>query len=1078
MPLPNKKITPEMRARAKEIWMNYRDKGGKVTDEWKLKMKEYLISWVDPLKVETPKIPAPTLDFTKSPMYPWSQKMSSNIPELNSIAPIPKEMPKIEFDSQKIKSIEPQQDFTKSSMYPWQGFSSNIPEINRQNIPIQPTPKIQQPQEQTSWIMDMIVPTAQAEEPQIDQNLVKEFIDHWKSLWKSREEIETAYNKAYDAWIFNTQQPIQPAPIVEKPQAWFKTSLWWWIVSEVPNVLWNFSKLWSKIWYWLDVWASQLASWFWLFDNPVSQFYEAKAQKDIQTWEEAQKIWKETKASLLKSANVNPESLWTKIWSAITDIGASIPLWWGLTSSVFKWPWLLSSIWRGTMIWAQTTPWYYMASEWRLPTVWEEIWGTFMWGVLNPVAEKVLWPTISWTFNTGVNTLKKVWEYSSILKNKWKEWLKNTIVNDYKNFVSPVWKSTFRENLSWLQDKDIKALESTDRNTFNQYLKDSKDFMTSNKVASPYEKWSAKAEQAFNKIDQDLKTNYDNKINILQDNHNIVLDNTKLKNDLANDLSKNLNIKIAIDEEWNKVILPIKWRAPLVDIENISDLTALNKLDDLTNTTNPLEYADKIKALQSWVYEKNKIWIQWGVSDKMKSFIEQATWKLNTWMKKQLPPEYAKVMKQMFDDIKLKDNIDRVFQVSNEGNRWELAMKRLVTWTTTTWDARRVAMDIEKRTWIDLINEARLRHLSMKLNWDTKADDLFSVIKDSSKTWITKDVLKYIWKKTFFNPEELALNRTKISSWIKKTSENLQNQWEKSIINDNLINNTNKNATINNNINSDVLQSTNNNSNINNVGNIIKSNTINPNMATQTREQINNINQVYNEFINTWKVPNDIMNNIANKVKLWQKLLPQWKIITPQTAEKWVIIESKKGLEKTKFWNIKNKTWDFLDDIASKIWAKLNFMPKWTWKSLDDFWPKIKEDYSNIANKEWSFWNYKNTPKMTNKQIQDDIANRMKQKGVAKIADTKRINNETYKLEWKDLDNFKDWLDNKIKVNEYKDTKKAITQGNKTISDKYIWNQEYLKIKKIGENLEKMAKWSSLKDKINIIIEKIKKLGK
>ncbi len=133
----------------------------------------------------------------------------------------------------------------------------------------------------------------------------------------------------------------------------------------------------------------------------------------------------------------------------------------------------------------------------------------------------------------------------------------------------------------------------------------------------------------------------------------------------------------------------------------------------------PTQTMDRIKKLQEWVYEnKTRIGFK-GVSDKMERVLTKVQGSMNATFKKQLPPEYAKIMDSMSSDIQLKNRIQEVFGIDDMGNpvgnRGEMIMKRLANGTTTSGEARKLALEIKDRYGIDLIKEARLRQMAMDL---------------------------------------------------------------------------------------------------------------------------------------------------------------------------------------------------------------------------------------------------------------------------------------------------------------------------------------------------------------------------
>jgi len=104
-----------------------------------------------------------------------------------------------------------------------------------------------------------------------------------------------------------------------------------------------------------------------------------------------------------------------------------------------------------------------------------------------------------------------------------------------------------------------------------------------------------------------------------------------------------------------------------------------------------------------------------------------------------------------------------------------------------------------------------------------------------------------------------------------------------------------------------------------------------------------------------------IKENKEPKIK-W--LLPQWKRVTPQTMEKWVIQESKKLLAKTKFWdfvkakpnsNIINKWLSKKDVLTNKIKETTN---------LENEAKKYKtfEDFRNSKSTIWYWFTWKKVP--------------------------------------------------------------------------------------------------------------------
>ena len=174
----------------------------------------------------------------------------------------------------------------------------------------------------------------------------------------------------------------------------------------------------------------------------------------------------------------------------------------------------------------------------------------------------------------------------------------------------------------------------------------------------------------------------------------------------------------------------------------------------------------------------------------MKQFVERSVWKLNAEFKKQVWDEYSNILEEMAQDIRLKNDLDSVFKAWADeiGNRWELAMKRIASGTTTSSDVRNLALKIKERLWIDLIKEARIRQLAMDIVWDTRAWTLFQTIK-AWKQGIFDKIIESILDATPLSKEKTALKRA--WTWLNdNTTKNadtdinsttLSNTWNKEI---------------------------------------------------------------------------------------------------------------------------------------------------------------------------------------------------------------------------------------------------------------------------------------------------------
>lgn len=319
--------------------------------------------------------------------------------------------------------------------------------------------------------------------------------------------------------------------------------------------------------------------------------------------------------------------------------------------------------------------------------------------------------------------------------------------------------------LAGLDDTEIGALEKTSPTEIDTILKQAEQ--TKGKqgdyVQTPYHVGAEKAKKTLNQLDADLKTRQSERLAVLDEAPIAKIEANDARMALKDSL-RSMNVEdIQIIDGVPKII-PVKWREALLDLSNPADVKALQKLNEILDwDVSPTQTMDRVKKLQEWAYEnKSTIWVK-GTSERMDGLIKRVQGSLNSTFKKQLPEEYAKVLDSMSEDIKLSNEIKRVFGIDDAGNpvwnRGEMVMKRLANGTTTGGEARTLAKQIFDRYWIDLIKEARLRQMAMDLVWDSRWQTLFWVIKWGKQGIIDK-TLEYAAGK--------IVNKEKLVKWLAR----------------------------------------------------------------------------------------------------------------------------------------------------------------------------------------------------------------------------------------------------------------------------------------------------------------------
>lgn len=238
-----------------------------------------------------------------------------------------------------------------------------------QNVKPQPTqslkiPWIAQANASDEWIWN------------IDNEKVKRFIEHGKSLWKNKDEIFWAYQKALNDWLFNKE-------ITTEEQPWFI----WWVKESITNRL-------SNIWEW------------------IMRPYERP----------------ETQSKNPVIASLQP------LWSAIWQVGQVAGAVWDVGFEVLKWLWrgvnYLSwwTIWQALEWWAKKL-WNSLTPETQQTAInaiqqWWEIYSQFK--KENPYIAD----TLEWSANIAsllpIGKAGQVWVKAGgkVIKKAWKEALK------------------------------------------------------------------------------------------------------------------------------------------------------------------------------------------------------------------------------------------------------------------------------------------------------------------------------------------------------------------------------------------------------------------------------------------------------------------------------------------------------------------------------------------------------------------------------------------------------------------------------------------------------------------------------
>lgn len=441
--------------------------------------------------------------------------------------------------------------------------------------------------------------------------------------------------------------------------------------------------------------------------------------------------------------------------------------------------------------WSAIWAWFDIAGQWlayitpdvvkdKLSDTWKAIWDKTpelvkqsavtaikeWWESYNQFkqANPFLADALEWSAN--IASLIPIWKWTQawtkVLKQGW-----DKLVDTWKvvaDKTSTLWKSiegkweNFRNAISWLDEREVMALKNTTRDEWEWIINQAKQAKDNDYIQTPYNEWAKKANEAFKTLENNLDVNQTKRIETLQNAWIKSIDTTKVRQDIVADIEKTFNIKWATIKEWKVKYKTTPWRESLLD-ENPRNIEAIKLLENATQSRTPLQMMDNIKKMQNLIYDSNMLN---KLGKDMENLITRSIWKLNKSFKEQVWWDYANILDDMAQDIKIKNELVRIFKASSWEealNRWELAMKRLANGTTTSAEARQLALLVKEKTWIDLIKEARLRQLAMDLVDDKRWTTLFWAIEKWPK-WIIGYWIEKARKLTPFDKEKTALART------------------------------------------------------------------------------------------------------------------------------------------------------------------------------------------------------------------------------------------------------------------------------------------------------------------------------
>lgn len=512
------------------------------------------------------------------------------------------------------------------------------------------------------------------------------------------------------------------------------------------------------------------------------------------------------------------ESVLTSVWKTVANFPANlaqIGLWTANLAST-----AIQETWGNPLnipksLYNTAVGWVINPTIWGLQNYWKDISKSYdEGGLLNAANTAVEWASKFAEENPAM-TLGMIKPKSlPEIASKSYQWIKNIAptLETVKNIPSSIWnvikhpidtitnipKWTVnvvdrifpwtKEKIAWFDPQTKYAFENSTPEKVTQVLKDAEDAKINPEAdynQTPFHKWMEEGAKTLETVNSHIWDLQDARMKTLENSGVPKIDQKVARETLAKELEKNNVASISVTKDGTPIIESKPGRDHTL-WENPKDIEAYQKLQNLlSEDVSPVQMMDRIHNLQSWMYDNATTPLVKGISGKMESIVKKVTGSLNETFKNQLPKEYREILGKMEEEIKMKQDIKRVFGIDDKGNPvrniGEWAMKRLANGTTTSGEARALAKLIKEKFGFDLIREARLRQASMEIVWDPRAASLFDVLSDPKK-WLKNTIqewlvdkkstaMKLAWTgKDPIIPKEPTIPKTKENVWNNRSN--------------------------------------------------------------------------------------------------------------------------------------------------------------------------------------------------------------------------------------------------------------------------------------------------------------------
>jgi len=321
------------------------------------------------------------------------------------------------------------------------------------------------------------------------------------------------------------------------------------------------------------------------------------------------------------------------------------------------------------------------------------------------------------------------------------------VLNRIKLNNPPVSKGNFvtravndaRFNLSDIDPQVETVLKRSNFDEVNTYFQQAQAAKTNPAKSTPLEIAGAKAESAFDAIDEARKKAVEGKKSILAESGNTRIAGNQINEVMSEGLTK-LGEKYGVKISANGDVSPVKGRTMTLDNTDVKLMNQyFAKLNSLGVSPTLKQVDDFVDWAQGQLYKQSKTMSKLeAASDPLIRDLQGVTGNLNGRLKTAVGNGYGEVNARVAGLIELQDELSRA--LGADARKGGGLMKTL--FSPTGGNTKKIFTDIQKETGIDLFKEATLAKYAMETVGDVRQASLLKQLDVATQSVAELDLTK------------------------------------------------------------------------------------------------------------------------------------------------------------------------------------------------------------------------------------------------------------------------------------------------------------------------------------------------